>query len=343
MSVYFPVLRWKQGERCALANLDTAIKPHISPIIEFPLDCEHIDRKITDFCVNAVSDWGTEHQFYLDLSHIDFTAAQSGSNHPALSLLRIANQEGLQVIPVLNPDIDPDLLAAIQRAHDEVNFDNIALRINENADDSALDDAIEMVTDMEVPISQVDLIIDLFDISSGAVQANVRVLNTLVNYFGTDYRNTVVICGAMPGQLADYVGTDDDAYLPRHDWQLWIRARGQRSLSHIKYGDYTTIPCEFRDVPFRGAPKIKYTLDRDWYIIKGHRSRGRDNQRQEQAQQVTNAEFFRGSDYSFGDRRISDCATGDWGPGNSTNWVTNDVSQHIAYVVSQVSAILAAT
>lgn len=340
MAIYFPVLRWKQGERCALANLSPTVKQQVSPIIEFPINCDYTDRKVADFCENAASDWGTDQAFYLDLSAIDFTSAPAEEEHPALSLLQATCDEGLQIIPVINPNMDPDLFAAIQQAQGECFFQSIAMRTNENDDDLLLVEANDMIRTLGVPRENTDLILDLTDISSGAVQAKMRVLNALVSHFGTNFRNTIVLSGSMPGNLQDYVGTEEEAELPRNDWQLWHRARSHPNTSHVLFGDYTTIPCEFREVPYQGAPKIKYTLENNWYIIKGYRPRGRDNQRQQQSQRIASSAFYRGPDYSFGDRRIHECANGNWGPGNPTNWVTNDVNQHITYVVSQVSAAI---
>lgn len=304
MAIYFPVLRWKLGERSALQNLAPAIKEQITPIIEFPFDCDYNDRKVTDFCITAVQDWGAGLPFYLDLSSVNFDGAPTGMSHPALVLFITAHQQHLLPIPVI--------------------------------------DVLEIIDTIGIRNTDIDLIIDLRDISKGAIQAKIRVLNVLVGQLGTSYRRTIVLSGAFPSELSNYVGTDDEELIPRHDWHLWIRAHRSPNLRHLLFGDYTTIPCEFREIPFQGAPKIKYTLENEWFVIKGHRSRRRDNQRQEQALVIVNKPFFRGAQHSFGETRIRQCADGNWGPGNPTNWVTNDINQHITFVVSQVSAILAA-
>jgi len=342
MAIYFPVLRWKLGERSALQNLAPAIKEQITPIIEFPFDCDYNDRKVTDFCITAVQDWGAGLPFYLDLSSVNFDGAPTGMSHPALVLFTTAHQQHLLPIPVINIDMHTDLLGAIHQAYTNNCFKNIALRITENDEDSFVTDVLEIIDTIGIRNTDIDLIIDLRDISKGAIQAKIRVLNVLVGQLGTSYRRTIVLSGAFPSELSNYVGTDDEELIPRHDWHLWIRAHRSPNLRHLLFGDYTTIPCEFREIPFQGAPKIKYTLENEWFVIKGHRSRRRDNQRQEQALVIVNKPFFRGAQHSFGETRIRQCADGNWGPGNPTNWVTNDINQHITFVVSQVSAILAA-
>jgi len=337
MSIYFPVLRWKQGEQAALANLAPEVKERIVPIIEFPLGCGCEDRKFDDFCSNAIRYWGTDRPFYLDLSAVDYGGAPDGADHPALTLLRTAHQQRLLLIPIFYIDMDPDIFSIIQQAHSSGYFDNVALRINEDEEDAASSDATEMINSLGVREANVDLIIDLRDISRGHVRAKIRMLRDLVEQFGNGYRRKIVISGAIPNKLN--IETDHSEQIHRYDWQLWRRAQSIQELSGLLYGDYTTVPAEFEEVPYRGAPKIKYTLEDRWFVIKGHRPRGRDNQRQEQAREIAGSSYFLGAGFSFGDSRIRQCADGEWGPGSPANWVTNDISHHITFVASQVSSI----
>jgi hypothetical protein len=342
MTIYFPLLRWKQGERGALEKLIPAIKDQVNPIIEFPINCDYEDKKVTSFCKGAVDDWGVNRPFYLDLTAIDYDDAPIGNSHPALTLLRTAHQQQLIVIPVLNLDMDLDLLNAIQQAYSEGCYRNLAFRITEDEEDSANNDISQLINQFGIKNTNIDLIVDLRDISNGLVRPRIRILNSLIDQFGTDFRRTIVLSGAIPNDLGNYVGTDTNECIPRYDWKLWLQSHQIDNLKHLLFGDYVTISCEFREVKFQGAPKIKYTLDDEWFIIKGHRARQKDNQRQEQARDLIRSGFFRGKNNSFGELRIDQCANGIWGPGSAANWVTNDVNQHITFVTSQVSAILGA-
>lgn len=342
VAIYFPVLRWKQGEQGALANLSTVVKGQIAPIIEFPADCSCGDRRVTGFCATAVDDWGSGRPFYLDLSTIDYGGATEEDPHPALALLRAAHQQGLIPIPVINLAIDPDLLGAIRQAFTEGCFENAALRITEDEEETAADDALERMEDLGIQNEDVDLIIDLGDISNERhIRGIIRLVRDMVEQFGGAYRLTIVLGGAMPGQLGN-IGTDSHVSIARHDWMLWSQLHRIHDLSHLFFGDYTTVAAEFVEFPYRGAPKIKYTLEDEWFVIKGHLPRARDTQRQDQSRAIADAPFFRGAHHSFGERRIRECADDIWGPGNATNWVTNDINQHITFVASQVSAILGA-
>lgn len=340
MAIYFPLLRWKQGERGALENLFPETKDKICPIIEFPANLEYSDRKVADFCNNAISDWGINRPFYIDLTTINYSGIPDGATHPALTLLRNARLQGLLAIPVLTLDMDLNLMSAIQQAYTEECFWNLAFRVIEDSENDAQNDIFQIIDDFGIEITSVDLLIDLCDVSTGSLRTRIRGLSGLIGEFSSNYRRTIVLSGAIPNDIG--IDTDNSGRIPRNDWRLWIQARQNESLKHILFGDYTTISCEFREVQYQGAPKIKYTLNDEWYIIKGHKPRGRDNQRTEHARTLITSGFFRGAQNSFGELRIQQCANGTWGPGNATNWVSNDVNQHITFVVSQVSAILAA-
>lgn len=340
MVIYFPLLRWKMGERAALANLSPNLKNQIAPIIEFPLGCEYNNPKVVNFCNTVLTDWGQNRQYYLDLTTVDFEDAPSGNEHPALILFREAYQKSVSPIPIISIGMDEDLFDAIKTALTDGYFTNVAFRVLEDDDDTAANDASEMLHELGINHAQVDLIIDLGDISSGAIRTKMRILNIIVAAFDGGFRNSILLSGAIPSDLSLRLNTDSTIRIQRYDWALWVGTRNNPDLEHLLFGDYATIPCEFQEVPYQGAPKIKYTLDDEWFIIKGHKPRQRENQRQAQSLNIINSGFFRGSQNSYGENKIFECANGNWGPGNPTNWVTNDVNQHLTFVVSQVSSNL---
>jgi hypothetical protein len=336
MAIYFPVLRWKQGEQHAILNLSETIKSKINPIIEFPPGCDCNDPRFTNFSSQAVKFIGKGLPFYLDFSS---AIVPPETELPHLRLFDEAAQSGLELIPVITSSIEEDLFNVVKQGYQSEFFKNLAFRIADNEEDAIIIDTLNIIQEFGIERSHVDLIIDLCDISSGAIQSKLRGLQYLTQQFDQGYRKTIVLSGAMPSDISNFVGRDEDGTIPRHDWSLWRRAHRQSGLQHQLFGDYTIIPYEFREVQFAGAPKIRYTLENEWHIIKGHKQRGRDSQRQMQATKIMNLNSFRGEENSYGENRIVQCANGSWGPGNMTNWVAIDINQHITFAVSQVSAI----
>lgn len=337
MPVYYPVLRWKQGEQAALQNLSVSTKGLISPIVDFPDNCEHTDNRVSNFCRDAIAVWGVNRPFYVDLGTIDYGVTPIGT-HPAAQLLMNAHTAGLEIIPVITTDIDFNLLSAISSSYSLGYFQRIALRILRDEEATAHTDAASAIQEIGIEGNNCDLIIDLGDVTTGSIQSNFRILQSLLLQFGMNYRKIICVSGAFdPSE----VQTDSNGRIHRNDLLLWIHARQLPELNRLEFGDYTTVQALLEEVQYQGAPKIKYTLDQEWYMIKGHRSRARDNQRQQLSQHIINQQFYRGVAYSFGDNRINQCATGLWGPGSAANWVSNDISQHITFVANQLNAILA--
>lgn len=330
MAIYFPVLRWKMGERHALRHLSPAIKSQIAPILEFPPNCEMGDKKIRSFCADAVKEWGTGRPFYLDISYIDSLGFSS------LDILRDAYQQQLVCIPTYNTEFGGNALNVVLKALTGGYCFNIAFRVTENVSSGQIESFNQALRASSIRKGQVDLIVDMRDLSSGSIRAKVRLLESLIRDLGNSYRQSILVGGAF---TQEQIRTDSHGFVSRYDWELWKYARLMPGLGNLLYGDYATVVCEFRESRYLGAPKVKYTTEDGWFCIKGHKARGRDDQRIRQAAAIAAESFYRGDQYSHGDQQIHLIATGRQSQGNATTWVTNDINQHITFVVSQVSAI----
>jgi hypothetical protein len=331
MELYFPVLRWKQGEREALRNLSQPVLDKIVPIIEFPQNCVPNDRKITTFPQSALSDLGTDKSFYLDISYIDECGISSAR------LLDDIFTRGLQCIPVHNLQNGRGSLATIIQLFTGRKCRSFAIRVSDNVSDAEIDYTLATLQQYGIAHEELDLILDMRDLCNGAVQAKLRMMRMLTQRLGTAYHRSIVLAGSF---TKDAIQSNSQGWVNRYDWALWKETRQSSDLAHVWFGDYTTVICEFRDSEYRGAPSIKYTTDDHWFVMKGNLRERQHPQRIAQSSTVVSAPFYRRQPFSFGDLRIGQCATGVWGPGSTSNWVAIDVSQHIAFAVSQVSAIL---
>lgn len=331
MELYFPVLRWKQGEREALRNLSQPVLDKIVPIIEFPPNCKPNDQKISTFPQSALSDLGAGKTFYLDISYIDECGISSAS------LLDDIFARGLQCIPVHNLQNGRGSLATIIQLFTGRQCSSFAIRVSDNVSDAEIDYTLATLQQHGIAHEEIDLILDMRDLCNGAVQAKLRMVRMLTKRLGTDFHRTIMLAGAYPQEV---IKTDNHGLLPRYDWALWKDARLTADLSHVLFGDYTTIICEFRESDHPGAPKIKYTTEDHWFVVKGNRRGPQKPQRISQATTVVSSPFYHGAQFSYGDMRLGQCSAGAWGPGSTSNWVAIYVSQHIAFAVSQVSAIL---
>ncbi|WP_434132132.1 beta family protein [Sporomusa sphaeroides] len=336
--MYYPLLRWKEGEQGALENLSLPTCRNITPIIDFPINCDFSARRVQNFCDAAV-ECIQSMPFYLDMG--DLPCNEHIGEHPALTLIRNVRESNLAMIPIVRPDNDNAFLTAIQQALSQRLVSKVAVRVFEEEGVMPNHQTVRTILDtVGAAIEDSDLILDLKEID-GRTEDQVREVSWIIGDLGNSYRNTIMLAGSIPGDLWNHISEDSLGSVPRHEWQLWTRARQNRGLRHIQYGDYTTVQVFLMDTPFQGSPRIKYTLDSSWVIARGHRPRSGENQRQTLARRICQIPEFRGSNYSYGDERIHGCANGEWGPGNGGQWVTIDVNQHLTFVANQVSSTLA--
>ncbi|MHB9131679.1 MAG: beta family protein [Armatimonadota bacterium] len=330
MAIYFPVLRWKMGERHALRYLAPTIKDKISPVIEFPPNCKMHDDKIGSFCNDALKDWGAGRPFYLDTSYIDNCGFSSAD------ILLDAKQKQLCCIPTYNMEFGGNSLGTVLQAISSGHCAHIAIRVTENVSGSQIADIAAALQTVKIEKDKVDLIVDMRHTANGSIQAKARLLQSLIKDLGNNYRQSILVSGAF---TLEQIKTDSYGLVNRYDWELWKTARQLPGLGGLLYGDYATVVCEFRDSPFRSSPKAKYTIDEQWFCIKGHKTRARnEGQSIQHAAAIVGKSFYRGKHYSYGDDKIHQIANKKCTSGNATTWVTNDVNQHITFVVSQVSS-----
>ncbi len=340
MSNYFPLLRWKEGEQSALANLIPAVRRLITPIIDFPANCDFSHNRMIEFCEAAGGCLG-QSPFYLDLGDVSCNNYDGTGVHPALTLMRNARAANLNFIPVARTDNDDPLIMAFAQALAERLAPRVAIRVFEDEGVvPANEDVTSLFEQLNQHVASSDLILDMNEVN-GRIDSQVRDLASWVGEYGRLYRTTIMLAGSMPGDLFNHIPENSIGLIPRHEWALWRRARRNADLDHVRYGDYATVQVNLPETAFAGSPRNKYTLNEGWVIARGHMQRRGENQRQVLARAISGRPDFRGSAYSFGDARILSCATGQWGPGNNTQWVSIDINQHLTFVANQVSAILA--
>lgn len=349
MSMYSPLIKWKSGERGALRRLDTGVKDLIVPIFEFQPGADLTDqesvalhRPVLDFCKDATNCWGLNRPFYIDANHFDVPATSAISNHPILELLNNIQIANLIAIPVLWSDSSPDMIKAIRDFLETSSSSHVALRLFENDSINAGIIVDNLADELEISRNQIDVILDYQYLDSSRSLASAQVLiQGWISNLGTGLGQVILLGGSMPPNLWEHIDQDSTGILPRQEWRLWTRIRTYPGLSHLVFGDYTTInPMPLGDTgDMRPSAKIKYTLSNDWLIARGQRIwKVGGAQHHKLAEMIVGHHGFRNPASNYGEKYIDDCSRKVCGPGNSETWVTVGVNQHISFVVSQLLA-----
>ena len=120
---------------------------------------------------------------------------------------------------------------------------------------------------------------------------------------------------------------------------LWKNARQQYPTCQIFFGDYGVRGPSTGDVGYGNTnAKIRYTIDDEYFIVRGHviRKPLGGFQHCGLAQTLIDSGRYLGPGFSWGDSEIQRCANQEIG-GGSTTWIKIDTSHHVAYVVAEIA------
>jgi hypothetical protein len=345
---YVPVLRWKVGERTALARLPEDARRPVTPLIELPLSQllgkrrkrprspqQYLEEMAADF----VGMWGSNPVF-VDFA---FVADYRLANHQhALTVLGdTASSRGAHVIPVTGLGRPLEYQRAVRQLVSNES-QGVAIRLflqdMEDGLGSRLD---ELLSTVGADAQATDLLIDC-SVLAGLVQNYKELLRGIPSI--REWRSLTLIAGAFPKDLSGYM--PGEHRLKRIDWSSWRDQFADNGSSVVRapaYGDYATLHATFEEPP-RGAnpsASIRYATDEDWLIMRGEslRKPGGPGPAQwiAEAQLLCEKHEYQGPDYCWGDRFIYEKAEATNGPGSTTQWLAATVNHHLTLVARQIS------
>lgn len=336
---YVPILKWKQGERIALRELGNDIKEMIRPVLLVMKNTE-----ADTFVVQVCKDWGINRDFYLDF-HQDF------SENPfdfMDSLLNEPESKKLFIIPVISQNTAQNN-DYIQLIKDNAQFFNngIALRIRSMDPKDVLNFYKQLTHVIDVYEGNVDIIVDLAEEIMPFPKDSIKLLASVVsNVFkeiqSLNFRNRILAGSSFPKNIDAKQNTIKE--IERKEWILWKYVFNE--FPDVIFGDYGV--DDPHDPEYNHGitviPTIRYTHEESWYIIRGTYNRQAPNDLSQfygLAQKLIGLNVYCGKDFSWGDKKIFECANKLIRHGNLPTWVKIATNHHLTYVAKQVASFLA--
>lgn len=335
---YYPILKWKAGERTALKQ--TSVPNNlIIPIFEFVDDqsVEPIDffNKVHDCCTGP---------FYFSTIRIDDNQKSILKN-----LTDYASQNSIRAYPILYPeDIDTGLVKSIS---EHVEYFGFVIPMPE--------DSISNYKIISKLLTYVDSKnINLF-INAGTItenhEANI-IAFAYKDFFNKEatvlakFNNITYTACSIPEELSA-VESGGIEFFPRYNFSIFTRLindyKNNALINKLSYSDYGIAGISYTDFDPRKMkilPKIKYTTYDNYIVLKGKKNWTTSTLikgYKELAREVVNSDYYFGKDFSYGDAEINEIAnTQNSKTGNNCQWVGYNTNHHIAVIVSQL-AILA--
>lgn len=341
--IYVPILKWKQGEQEALKKLNNEHTKRIFPLIEI-VDYEESEKVIKDL---LSFDYGP--------IYVDTIIAAEDDRDILLSIVKEGIKNNKLIFPVCYFD---DLYDIILKFPKELNRIIIRIPIPEDIYGPSYDDIFSSIQKYKSNNNIIlDLMLDLASITDrGTANRQLRDLKEVIdNYlFGNSFYNSIIICSTSFPQDISNVPAGTKESFDRYDIKIFEKILKNVKYANIKdkfiYSDYgvtkfTDSEIDFSKLRYGILPKIKYTLDYEYIVLKGQRNQiTREIVKSyiDLAKEVYESDYYYGENFSFGDLEIKERALllNKKGPGSNKNWVTISANHHIAVVIEQLSSLL---
>lgn len=355
---YVPILKGKEGEFRALSKMSSRLRNGITPLIDIPrIDLNvdtgrpvctveiHMDKKAKK--ISAC--WPKNQSIIVDGYDLEVDLATSDGVHFMDYLFRKLRWNRTNAIPAIGLDryTNPEYLQAIQKI---VNEDRrgVCVRLLKEDMETPRDTYTilkEIVALLRLPASKVHLLLDLRSVSESEVDE----VADIATYFLSDlpsangWQMVTIAASGFPENLG-CVGPDSVKYLARSELLVYRKLRFNKNMikRFPSFGDYGICHPDLLDFDpriHRPSAAIRYTLEKDWLIIKARSlKKYKFNQFFTLSDKLRKRPEFYGSGFSWGDNYISECADCAVGCGNLMTWRQVGTNHHLTLVSEQIAS-----
>jgi hypothetical protein len=353
--LYIPILKAKEGEFGALAELDPEVGPQITPLLEIPgipydylndRPSRTIDAHVRGVVERLVTSWGSGRPVYVDYSAHAREENSVDNSQAFATVLAEAKDADVQVLPVVYTwNSDESVSVASSHAQATGHGACIRLTVADFDEEVDLEERIDhLLRRLELKDSEVDVLLDLREIQSDVQRAILLVRAMLAGLpRAIAWRRLIVAASSFPEDLRD-VGAASIKTLPRREWELWsalCRRPERLPRKDIIFSDYGISHPSHKEVDPRTmtmSASIRYTARNEWVIVKGRGLRQYGfEQYHDLCEQLVRHSAYEGRQFSWADGYIAETAERKSGPGNATTWRKVGTNHHITLVALQLS------
>lgn len=352
MDNYIPFLKLKSNEILAIKELEEELKDEITPFFDFPrrdVLTEDTFKKTTEKMVRSVR----KHlynisYFYLDNFDIDSNLKIDGIYNYAYLL---ESYSDFPVIPVVSIDRSDDHINAVCDAKNSGLIDSevFALRLApedfENFD-VVTDDINEMIGDVFETFDNMDLIFDCRVCLNQNLDTLALNIINFAQKFSESYsiRKLIVTGSSIPPSIADVTGTESEVELHRAELRVFYLVNMELGkLFNMILGDYGIVSPNYSELGIMPeamqnvtAPKILYAFNNYQYFIRGGALKTHPRgfaQYYDLAEILVAKDFYRGENYSFGDRFLKEKSYGTGSNVTPSIIIKPTVNAHITFML----------
>jgi hypothetical protein len=366
---YIPILRLRPAEMKALEKLLPQDRENITPLVELVMPGPSLNRKddkkiitktpkekfleaLPEVADNILTSCG-QNSIFIDVHLLDADIRASSFEQILSSSLRldIFSIPVTYIIPVTSTSAD-SATRAIAVNFAKSSGHGLCIRIDKShlEDQHFSEHLTDFIKTNGLSIENIDLLVDLRIINQGTDAKDVaEKLEKLPDI--KKWRSFIVSGGVFPKDLTDYTPGEVHA-LNRFDWKLWSDLHETKLPRLPSFSDYTIQHPFYEYVAAIGSASVRYTADDKWWIFRGkipghiNRKTKEKGPGREQyighARTLVNRDFYKKSDYCFGDAEIARIAdVNNTKPGSPPIWLTIGINHHITLVARQLANFVA--
>lgn len=357
-AMYFPIFKAKDAEFDALHEAKQHIASSMIPLFDVPKFNPELKKYQNDSHAKAtfLSEISTKigklrfgMPVMFDTYHWQHPneRVESGEHHLSY-LYNTLKSDGVIAIPVVGYDRWDDeeyrlALRSIARNHSGkfcIRLDRFAFE-DINDPEHFHDRFSEIIDSLEIIPANCHVILDLQDLSEMAIPDMICQFDSLFLAI-TDYGfATYSVAGcSLPNSIDKAVKQKDSTgSLLRREMVLWKYAREHYPAHQIHFGDYGVRGPSATEIGYGNTnAKIRYTIDNEYFIVRGHKIEKPIGgfQHCALARILMDSKYYLSPDFSWGDNEIKRCSENKLG-GGATTWIKIDTSHHVAYVVLEIA------
>lgn len=340
---YIPILKWKKGEQEALKHLTDEQKNRILPILEL------VNYEGPETIINNIKDC------YSNPVYIDTIIADEEDRDFLISIIEEGEKNNIEIYPICYIDDLADLFIKLPSYTNRL---GIKIPVPEDIDGPSYESIFTLLKKFQNEYKVLlDIILDL-DFINDKRDANRQFKDAkeVINEYllHKNFYNLIIISATSFPESLSSVPAGAKVNYYRFDILIYKKLLEFFNKTDIKdkliYSDYGVTKYTDSDIDFSKLrhgilPKIRYTLDTSYLILKGERERMTRKLIKnyvDLAKEIIESDYYYGENFSYGDLEIKERALGinKKGPGNNTNWVTISANHHIAVVIEQLSNLL---
>ncbi|SOF01741.1 Beta protein [Burkholderia sp. OK233] len=344
--MYTPILRNRQSEVLAFKGMPAELRAHMAPLLDVAAPTKSADQAkaekyVTNNIVRIGKQMGGFGAVFVDSSELDPSFRLPGNLHPLVAASAAIAGAGSTPIPVTGLHRDDSHHEAVRSVMRSMIRQRICIRLDVTDVSTArlsLANIRDFLQSNAIETAQTYLLFDLQGLYDQDPVAVVVPVNRLLALLGGTVWAGIMIGGySIPDQLSVAVQTNEQAYLPRIEQDVFNRVNAGAVQTSVWFADYTILPPSVVELDWRlisrvMTPKALYTLGDSWLIVRGSAfSSHPDGYAQYYgiAGEIVALDEYSGEGYSVGDDYIAGRALRVGKPGSPGSWITACVNHHM--------------